>query len=296
MTRNSSDKAINRRIGLGIIGGLATALAGAGSARAAVPITACGYTISTPGNYTLAADLSQCVVNAITITVSNVNLKLDGHIIAGTGTGTDGIVVQGAGRLSNIQIQGPGLVKDVRNGIALVNVDSSQVQGVASEYNAYGLVTDTCTNLKIEENILALSIFSGLSMQGGGDTNDEIQSNNIIGNDTSVGSFVASVNIGGTGLKVHHNNISGGGYVGISIGGTSTNNRIFNNTVAANASVGIFMGGFGNSISNNIVEGNGQSSSPYAAPYYDLYDGNSNCDSNKWHNNIFFTANQACID
>src|SRR5689334_24591689 len=73
MTRNPSD----RRHGMAIIGGLAAALVATVAARAEVPITTCGYTISTPGNYILTADLNSCPGDGIDITVSNVNLDLE---------------------------------------------------------------------------------------------------------------------------------------------------------------------------------------------------------------------------
>jgi hypothetical protein len=82
---NPSAKVTNHRLGRRAAIGLAATLAGANIVQAAVPITACGYIISKPGSYVLAADLNQCPTDGIDITVSQVDLKMNGHIITGSG-------------------------------------------------------------------------------------------------------------------------------------------------------------------------------------------------------------------
>jgi len=73
-------------LGLAIVAGLAAALAGAGAARADTPITTCGYNITAPGSYVLAADIGPCSGNGINVKVSNVNLMLNGYSITGLTT------------------------------------------------------------------------------------------------------------------------------------------------------------------------------------------------------------------
>src|SRR5215471_18016048 len=103
------------------------------SARAQTQITSCpypGYVITAPGTYVLAADLT-CSGNGIDITVSNVNLMLNGHTITGLG-GNTGINVcalpapytscNATARISNIKVQGPGLIQQFANGMFLLNV------------------------------------------------------------------------------------------------------------------------------------------------------------------------------
>src|SRR5262249_35792542 len=52
-----------------------------GVVQAQTAVTACGQTLSTPGEYTLAGDLdcSGTLANGVTITASNVTLHLAGH-------------------------------------------------------------------------------------------------------------------------------------------------------------------------------------------------------------------------
>jgi hypothetical protein len=80
--------------------------------QAQTPITSCGYTITEAGNYEVASNLGPCGGDGIDIEASNVQLKLNGHTITGSGSSV-GIYVNPAGtpRLSGIQIQGPGLIQ-----------------------------------------------------------------------------------------------------------------------------------------------------------------------------------------
>jgi hypothetical protein len=71
-------KAVKRRLGVAILGGLAATLAGVGTVQGSVQINTCGYAITLPGTYILAADLTQCPADGIDIATSNVVLKLDG--------------------------------------------------------------------------------------------------------------------------------------------------------------------------------------------------------------------------
>jgi hypothetical protein len=148
---------MRRTLSLAIIAGLAAALAGAGTARADTVITSCPYTISTPGAYALAADLT-CSENGINIAVSNVTLSLNGHIITGPnnggGTGvnicarTPPIGACGTPRISNVQVQGPGLLQEFANGIYLQSVDKSLIQNVVSAFNSLGIASTNSTNLQ----------------------------------------------------------------------------------------------------------------------------------------------------
>jgi hypothetical protein len=288
---------MNRRLWPGIIGVLAATLAGAAAAQAAVPITTCGYTIITPGSYVLAADLNQCPADGIDITVSNVNLTLNGHIITGVppNNSPHGISVQGSGRISNINISGMGLIEQFGQGVALTNVDNAQIDGIVSVFNTRGAVSSGCTNVQFSQDVFSKNVFNGLDLEG--DNADEIQHSEISGNDTiSPGSLLPQMVINGGGRnQVHDNNISVGGYIGLRI--VSNNNQIYNNTFFANVSAAIFLGSSNNNnIHNNIAEGNGLSGTQQFAPNYDLFDANSNCGTNRWINNKFFTANLSCIN
>jgi parallel beta-helix repeat protein len=292
MTRNLLGKATKARLAPAIIAGLAAA--GTGVAQAATPITTCGTTISSPGSYVLTSDLGPCGGNAINITASNVNLMLNGFTITGApgGTGIAAYVV------SNIQIQGPGLIQQFVNGIYLQSVSNSQIQQVVTAFNTYGILSQGSTGLQLQANVFAQNV--GTSSGGGpsptstglwleADSNDHVQQNEVTAN--AYGIIVAS----GSGNQVQNNSVDGNGSIGIYID-SSNNNSIQNNTVFGNGTAtsaspsgyGVYINGTGNGIHNNTSEGNVTD---------DLFDATTSppCDTNSWHNDTFFTANQSCI-
>jgi hypothetical protein len=191
MTRHLWDKRTRRTLGLAIIAGLAAALAGAGAARAQTPITSCGYNITAPGSYVLAADIGPCPGNGINVKVSNVNLMLNGYSITGPanggGTGINICAPSGgtcgSGRISNINIQGLGLLQKFANGIYLQNVDNAQIQNVFASFNNFGLISSNCTKLQFNANVATTNADDGFHLFH--DSNDQVQQNRASGNGTS---------------------------------------------------------------------------------------------------------------
>src|SRR5438309_1790745 len=103
---------------LALLGAVAISLAAGAPAEAApaqTKINKLPYVITAPGSYLVQKNTS-CVVTAITINASNVDLDLGGHTISGSGTG-DGVYVQGQ---SNVTIHDGG-VQGFVNGVELQN-------------------------------------------------------------------------------------------------------------------------------------------------------------------------------
>ena len=288
----------------GIIAGLTATLTGVGAARAqAVPtlITmGCGYTITAPGSYALAADIGPCSTsNGINVATSNVVLSLNGHTITGSnnnnGTGIN-ICVQNneicsPARLNNVNIQGPGQLRNFSNGIYLRNVDNSVIQNTVVAFNSLGLITNGATNLLLKANVAVMNGGDGIHIEN--DTNDNVQGNIVVGDSTvSTGdSGIAVVN--GSGNEVSNNDINTNSCHGIWI--SSANNNIHQNSVFGNgntngqnclgAGIIVWSGAAGNHIHNNTTGGN---------QIYDLVDVNPSCGSNTWKNDTFSTTYQAC--
>jgi hypothetical protein len=110
-------------------------------ALAETSITTCPFRINTPGNYVLNADLT-CAGDGITITTSNVSLKLNGHKITIVsdmfGQGGNAITVDGLfGGLDHVGIQGPGLLA----GHNTQNNPNTFFYGVDLEYATYSQVS-----------------------------------------------------------------------------------------------------------------------------------------------------------
>jgi parallel beta-helix repeat protein len=283
MTRYSWDQVMRRVLRLVIIGGFAATLAAAGTARAQTQIISCPYPISSPGTYVLAQDIGPCPGDGIDITASHVNLMLNGYIITGSGS-SNGISARGPSQISNIQIQGPGLIQQFGNGISLQNVANSQIQKVVVATNsAYGIMSSNSTSLQFNANVATGNRQDGINLSN--DTNDQVQQNETSG--APIG-FSGIALLGGSGHQVHNNDVDANSCHGIFI--ASSNSQIHDNTVFGNgagcSAAGIEVTSRGNIVHNNTAEGN---------QAYDLEDDNSSCDSNTWHNNTFFFANQPCI-
>jgi hypothetical protein len=91
----------------------------------------------------------------------------------------------------------------------------------------------------------------------------------------------------------------------------TANNTICENQVNDNAGNGIVLdgsqqltpahatipGATNTTVTENQALGNGTSSLVLVyGPFYDLEDGNTNCDNNTWSDNNYGTKSQACID
>src|SRR3989442_1504179 len=95
-----------KRVSLGILlAGVLSAIAGVAQAEGPPTAVTCGSAITAPGQYFLAGD---CTGAGITITASDVHLKLMGHTMtASLPFIPDGIT---ASNVSNVHIEGPGII------------------------------------------------------------------------------------------------------------------------------------------------------------------------------------------
>jgi hypothetical protein len=96
-------------------------LAGSASAAGVTFISSCPFTITQPGQYHLAQDLT-CGGFAVIISSNDVEVHFDGHTLTGVGAliGIDALNV------SNISIFGSGTITGFRNGIVFQGVTGGQ--------------------------------------------------------------------------------------------------------------------------------------------------------------------------
>lgn len=219
----------------------------------------CGDTISTPDRYFLAAS---CGPGEITITASNVTLKLDGHTMTGSGAGIGVFVDNSAGPLSGLKIMGPGTVTNYGVGVSLgisgFGVSGSVVSGLTADDNGVGIRGVLSDDSKVQSNT-ADNNFDGIEVFGG--TGDTVNANTTNHNKAGSGIFLFHST---TGTKVN--------------GNTADNNQ---------RGIAFQTGSTGNKINGNTALGNSS---------LDLFDGNPGCDSNKWRGNDFGTADpMSCI-
>jgi hypothetical protein len=271
---------------------LASALTAAAAmpAQTATSITSCGYQITAAGVYALATDLGPCPSDGVDVRAGNVTLMLNGHTIIGT-LGGSGVRVAG---VANVIIQGPGIVEQFGSGVAFTNTSNSKLLGVTSEYNVVGVgpsnnpddSSSNNTGLALTGNVIARNSYQGINTN---DSNDEIASNAVVVNNTNPGSLRPAILLAGNKNNLHDNQVAGS-YIGILLNGTG--NLVRFNSIFGALGAGIdVVGGTGNTIANNIAQGNGLTE----GPQFDLYDSNGNCTANTWRNNTFLTASPACI-
>jgi parallel beta-helix repeat protein len=252
-----------------------TCASSAAFAQLPTPISQCGTVITQPGTYTVANDLSCFFQDGIDIVADHVILMLNSHQISafsvfgffGNGISV-GIGVPSGN--SHVSVLGPGTITGFNAGINFEQVSHSSVRDVTSTSNFFGIVVNggfaagcnqSCPSTKnvFQGNTSTFNDQHGFTMNGANDNTfrDNNASNNFNGNGLLL--FTASGN------DVNGNTATGNGDSGIAVSsGTGMNNTIKNNTAQNNTN-------------------------------FDLNDGNTNCDSNSWKNNIFGSSNQSCI-
>lgn len=128
------------------------------------PIMSC-TAISVPGKYILVTDLSASS-SCITITASNVELKLDGHTITGPYAGADGASGISAVNVSGLNLKGPGILTNFGRGLSFSGVDTSSVKGITSEGNFFGFVINRYSSNLSENNEFKDNVATGNHQHG----------------------------------------------------------------------------------------------------------------------------------
>ena len=275
----------------------------AGPALAATSITTCGFVISSPGNYTLDADLTACPLDGIKVTASGVSISLNGHSITGVARCCfAGIAINRPSptnffsgiRLNHVAVQGPGLIQTFGAGVEMVGTDYAQVALVTTAHNLDGIEAFDCSFLTLGSNVAVANSLYGLSL--GAVSNSVVQYNDASGNSTGIflggfngaNSFANTLNNNTVNANGYGNSSSGLGN-GIEVAAGSTTSRIVANVTNGNTLAGIVIdqGATGNQVFHN--------SSSAGNVTFDLQDGNAACSSDFWSDNVFFTRSQACI-
>jgi parallel beta-helix repeat protein len=315
-------------------GALLGVLAGAASiaALAALPVDAgaastapCGGTISAPGTYVLTSTCDAGgVANAITITSSDVTLKLNGQTIKDAFVGV--LIDDSSAAISGVAIKGPGRIEASTAGvvfgpsiIAGHGISGSSVSGLTiTGYHNGGIevsVPDTGNTITgntttggsssdesggigvsgsdntITGNTADNNALAGISVGGSDNT---VSGNTANGTKHGTGMFLAGGLVGGivtvipTGNTINHNTANNNHLDGIALRsngtGSPTANTINSNTADNNLRNGILLE---KGATGNTINNNTAETNALV----DLSDGNSGCDSNTWRNNTFGTSN-----
>jgi parallel beta-helix repeat protein len=281
-TQQSATRAQGR--GFAVLTGLAMTLL-LPSAQAQSSITTCPYVITEPGTYEVEADLN-CSGDGIDIQASDVTLNLNNHIIAHTHNSPSGfgINVQSATALTNVKVNGPGYVRSFTTGLFIQNVSKSQFQKVTFGLNnLYGIFAENVSGLVLNADIAG--------QNGDGIVLDKSINGVIQGCDASATGDHGILLVSGSGNQVQKNTANGNGY-GILLSSESpgqsyeTSDQVRDNTTIGNVwGIQLDTGASGNHVGSNTSVTNRQ---------YDLYDGNTDCGTNQWRSDSFYTNNQPC--
>ena len=175
-----------------LAGLLAAVSVGQAMADPPTPVT-CGQTIMAPGQYVLAAD---CGPLGITISASDVHLKLDGHTMTGDPFFGTGLLVL---NVSHVHIEGPGTITSYSSGIEFNTVSDSHVEQVMSVNNTFdGFLISNVTNIHVNNSVFSMNGEDGLVFQNNC-TDNHVDNNQTLGNSAGIrlGSGATSNHVNG---------------------------------------------------------------------------------------------------
>lgn len=177
-------------------------------------------------------------------------------------------------------------------------------------FDGIGLVGASGNNVidgnVVSESNIALST-GGIRIEGPGATDNVIRSNAVSASSIDGIAVFSDQQTGqlNTGNQILDNTVVANGFGSVAAGvrpgeGIRTflranSTTIQGNNVQDNAGSGILIasGSLNNTIVSNTATGNAREAAPGSR--FDLHDLNDACDNNVWLNNVFGTANQACI-
>ena len=257
MNKNASNKIVTAIRLATILSALLLALTETSNASQPIAINSCTE-ITTPGNYKLVADLTS-ESNCITISASNVVLRLNGLTITGSGPNTLWSGIRIAAQ-TNVNIKGPGVITNFAFGVSLNGTDSSEVTDVTATNNGHGFVVVLDfpdVNNFAEENLFRRNTATGNVGRGffleGASNNSFL--NNVASNNEE--GFYIGPGTGNhlKGNRINENSVWGLRAIGTSTGETSTAHTIEDNTANGNGLAGIQLaqGSSGNNVNSNTT-------------------------------------------
>lgn len=293
-----------RQISLSLLGTLAILVsAGTSSADSAIPVTACGTNLNSPGRYVLPADLVCDSGSAgVLITADDVDLDLNGHAMKATADVDVGIVTATTGRgtispngvhcvaAKNAHIHN-GKITGFRMGIFLCAPDEN-----GANMNA------TVERMQVTQNEIGMQLFQS----GHNIIRDNNLSRNQHGDGLDVGCPEDAPAGCGSGNVISGNVIDNNSFTGMFI--SSGNNRITGNHISRSPNVGLFL--FNNShneVEGNVLTANGAGllvtgqdnrvsrNRVFNSRDKDVSGDSQDCSQNRWESNQFGTSSASCI-
>lgn len=254
---------------------------------------ACGDIITT--NTTLDADVGPCATDPALTVEGPATLDLNGFTVSCSTTSTFGIVLtEKSAKLLN------GVVRNCNFGVILAGVGSHRVEQVLSTDNSNtGFYVDSGSDKnELDGNAATGNGGVGFGIAGANaklinntSTGNEVGFFNFNTNDGQLQHNTAAANnewgfgLDGNGIKVDKNVAQQNGGEGFAIGGS--NSTVTSNQAFDNGREGINNFAIDSKFLKNTALGNGSD---------DIVEENADCDNNQWKNNVFGSANRACVE
>jgi len=201
----------------------------------------CGATIVS--NLKLDHDLT-CAAGGLIVGADEIRIDLNGHTIAGSGSGA-GIDVAGGTRVSISH----GTITNFEAGVRVFESTGVVIKGVEFNGNSDGVDCQAgCMESTIKENEFRNNDARGIMLRGGS-TDNIVKENILTGNNVGILLF------GSIDSTIKENIVSSSLLAGIRLGVLATGNLIQENTVSANpAGIDIAVTPTGSATGNSFIE------------------------------------------
>jgi parallel beta-helix repeat protein len=270
-----------------------------GTAQATNVAPACGDTLGPGGNYTLIADVGPCAAGTALIVQGPVTVDLNGHTVSCTLLNFAGIEIQGVGAFVT-----NGTVAECEFGVHVVGTGEHHVSEVTARDNPQGFVIESNNN-HLDDNTAA-GTSRTIPRHHGFWIRPAAARNTLTHNRASDNDF-AGFQDDGERNRLSRNRATGN-YTGFIIGDTAHHPTLARNRAINNTNVGFEVVGDHSTLKRNTATQNDagiqvgsdaantiQQNTATGNTSLDLWELTPGCGTNVWQNNVFGTANEACI-
>jgi parallel beta-helix repeat protein len=223
----------------------------------------------------LDADLS-CPTDGLIVAADGITIKLNGHVVMGPGSGSEGVGLRIAGR-NDVSVLGPGTIAGFRTGVLVESSEDIVVKRLSAVENGLpvippaafpvsrhdGIHITMSSNVDLEKNLVKGNADDGINLHMS--TGIRVVKNEVDDNGhDGIRLDLADGNIIARNLIVSHDQVFSGAPVGcgIELFGSKDNeieeNRLVANTNGIRLRInGTSIGSTGNEVEGNIVDGTG---------------------------------------
>lgn len=218
---------------LGVVAILVLGIVTTAPAEAAppTPISACPYTMTSPGNYVVTTNLA-ATGTCITIRGRNFGLDLQGHTITGNGQGYGIVCLTGEGVVCNTNVVANGTVTHFSTGLFLDGNYNTVAQITAKQNTSEGIFLEGDVGNVITGSLATNNTGTGILSQG---SQNDVASTIVSDSQSNNNAFHGIAGVGLVNNSTENDNKGWGIFNGITV---------INSTAKGNGAGGIFVSTF----------------------------------------------------